>query len=479
MIAITIFEDTTQIVATKKKKDKLEVKSLISFRSMYEAYTSKNVDALTSCFMEIAALIKDKEAYIVLPDDKFRLDYYYYPTNSEKEADIDKFLKANAVDTEKYYYSLPFSLKSNTFSFKTVYSIEKEYIDAVLQAAKAADFLVKSAEPMSFCAVRYKNTPKNEAYIFELYKNSASVIMYSPLGGLFKMNLSKEYALNNLSGYDLSDLLLMVNTVAKNKFKNITGSADIYVIGAKSSVSKITFAHESSRVYKLRPNGSLIFKKYTQTEIDEYYIGLGTLLQEFEVTPVKFIKFTVANVLPNAVKETTKLIQIEQDVKKITRVLILFFTFVITVQAVFVYYLSGIEVPDKLQNDFDYANRQITILKKEDGIIQNVKKSQEPVGPIISEILANKPNNNELGFTKLSIDNTVTAKNSSDWIKMSLVSTEPVKIQEFVSNLSNDRFKSITLTKMDNAASAGINSADISIAKDIKETKKNTDKKKE
>ena len=62
---------------------------------------------------------------------------------------------------------------------------------------------------------------------------------------------------------------------------------------------------------------------------------------------------------------------------------------------------------------------------------------------------------------------------------MSLVSTEPVKIQEFVSNLSNDRFKSITLTKMDNAASAGINSADISIAKDIKETKKNTDKKKE
>ena len=32
---------------------------------------------------------------------------------------------------------------------------------------------------------------------------------------------------------------------------------------------------------------------------------------------------------------------------------------------------------------------------------------------------------------------------------------------------------------MDNAASAGINSADISIAKDIKETKKNTDKKKE
>ena len=187
----------------------------------------------------------------------------------------------------------------------------------------------------------------------------------------------------------------------------------------------------------------------------------------------------MANVLPNAVKETTKLIQIEQDVKKITRVLILFFTFVITVQAVFVYYLSGIEVPDKLQNDFDYANRQITILKKEDGIIQNVKKSQEPVGPIISEILANKPNNNELGFTKLSIDNTVTAKNSSDWIKMSLVSTEPVKIQEFVSNLSNDRFKSITLTKMDNAASAGINSADISIAKDIKETKKNTDKKKE
>ena len=178
MIAITIFEDTTQIVVAKKKKDKLEIKNLISFKPMYDAYINKNIDTLTNYFMEIAALVKDKEAYIVLPDDKFSLDYYYYPANSEKEADIDKFLKANAVDTEKCYYSLPFSLKSNTFSFKTVYTIEKEYIDAVLEAAKSADFLIKSIEPMSFCAVRYKNTPKNEAYIFQLYKNSASVIIH-------------------------------------------------------------------------------------------------------------------------------------------------------------------------------------------------------------------------------------------------------------------------------------------------------------
>ena len=54
MIAITIFEDTTQIVSAKKKKDKLEVKSLISFRSMYEAYTSKT-NSFTGEIMEIGS----------------------------------------------------------------------------------------------------------------------------------------------------------------------------------------------------------------------------------------------------------------------------------------------------------------------------------------------------------------------------------------------------------------------------------------
>ena len=47
MIAITIFEDTTQIVVSKKVKNKLEIKSLISYKSIYEAYINKDVNALT------------------------------------------------------------------------------------------------------------------------------------------------------------------------------------------------------------------------------------------------------------------------------------------------------------------------------------------------------------------------------------------------------------------------------------------------
>ena len=43
MLAITIFEDTTQIVVGKKIKNKLEIKSLISYKSIYEAYINKDV----------------------------------------------------------------------------------------------------------------------------------------------------------------------------------------------------------------------------------------------------------------------------------------------------------------------------------------------------------------------------------------------------------------------------------------------------
>lgn len=485
MIAIAIFEDITQIVVGKKVKNKLEIKSLISYKSIYEAYINRDVNSLTMYLDEIVSLTKSKtDIYFILPDDKFNVDYFYYPTNSEKQKDIDKFLQTNNIDTNKYYYSLPFNLKSTTFSWKTVYSIEKTYIDSLLQASKNVNLLIKSIEPLSFCAIRYKNTFQQETYIFEIYKYSASIVMYSPLAGLFKMNLSKEYTIDNLktknSSMMLSDALLQANAVAKNKFKAITGNADIHILSTKENISKLTFAStdENARIYKMRPNSNLIVKKYNQIEIDTYYIGIGSLLQELEPPRLKYIKINSANILPEIVKESTKLIELEQNIKKTSKIALFIFTFIIGIQAAYLYYLNTIAIPDKLQLDFDYANKQIITLKKEDSIIQSVKKQTEPIQPILSEILISKPDNNTLGFTKLSINNSQNDKNN-DWIKIDLVATEPMKIQEFSSNLNSDRFKNIMLTKIDNTVE-NINSAEISILKVIKNTpKKNKNIKKE
>lgn len=485
MIAIAIFEDITQIVVGKKVKNKLEIKSLISYKSIYEAYINRDVNSLTMYLDEIVSLTKSKtDIYFILPDDKFNVDYFYYPTNSEKQKDIDKFLQTNNIDTNKYYYSLPFNLKSTTFSWKTVYSIEKTYIDSLLQASKNVNLLIKSIEPLSFCAIRYKNTFQQETYIFEIYKYSASIVMYSPLAGLFKMNLSKEYTIDNLktknSSMMLSDALLQANAVAKNKFKAITGNADIHILSTKENISKLTFAStdENARIYKMRPNSNLIVKKYNQIEIDTYYIGIGSLLQKLEPPRLKYIKINSANILPEIVKESTKLIELEQNIKKTSKIALFIFTFIIGIQAAYLYYLNTIAIPDKLQLDFDYANKQIITLKKEDSIIQSVKKQTEPIQPILSEILISKPDNNTLGFTKLSINNSQNDKNN-DWIKIDLVATEPMKIQEFSSNLNSDRFKNIMLTKIDNTVE-NINSAEISITKVIKDTpKKNKNTKKE
>lgn len=485
MLAITIFEDTTQIVVGKKIKNKLEIKSLISYKSIYEAYINKDVNSLTMYFDEIVSLTKCKtDIYFILPDAVFNINYFYYPTNSEKQKDIDKFLQTNNIDTNKYYYSLPFNLKSTTFSWKTVYSIEKTYIDSLLQASKNVNLLIKSIEPLSFCAIRYKNTFQQETYIFEIYKYGASIVMYSPLAGLFKMNLSKEYTIDNLktknSSMMLSDALLQANAVAKNKFKAITGNADIHILSTKENISKLTFAStdENARIYKMRPNSNLIVKKYNQIEIDTYYIGIGSLLQELEPPRLKYIKINSANILPEIVKESTKLIELEQNIKKTSKIALFIFTFIIGIQAAYLYYLNTIAIPDKLQLDFDYANKQIITLKKEDSIIQSVKKQTEPIQPILSEILISKPDNNTLGFTKLSINNSQNDKNN-DWIKIDLVATEPMKIQEFSSNLNSDRFKNIMLTKIDNTVE-NINSAEISITKVIKDTpKKNKNTKKE
>lgn len=298
------------------------------------------------------------------------------------------------------------------------------------------------------------------------------------------MNLSKEYTIDNLktknSSMMLSDALLQANAVAKNKFKAITGNADIHILSTKENISKLTFAStdENARIYKMRPNSNLIVKKYNQIEIDTYYIGIGSLLQELEPPRLKYIKINSANILPEIVKESTKLIELEQNIKKTSKIALFIFTFIIGIQAAYLYYLNTIAIPDKLQLDFDYANKQIITLKKEDSIIQSVKKQTEPIQPILSEILISKPDNNTLGFTKLSINNSQNDKNN-DWIKIDLVATEPMKIQEFSSNLNSDRFKNIMLTKIDNTVE-NINSAEISITKVIKDTpKKNKNTKKE
>lgn len=129
MIAIAIFEDITQIVVGKKVKNKLEIKSLISYKSIYEAYINRDVNSLTMYLDEIVSLTKSKtDIYFILPDDKFNVDYFYYPTNSEKQKDIDKFLQTNNIDTNKYYYSLPFNLKVLPFHGKQYIALKKHIL---------------------------------------------------------------------------------------------------------------------------------------------------------------------------------------------------------------------------------------------------------------------------------------------------------------------------------------------------------------
>lgn len=114
----------------------------------------------------------------------------------------------------------------------------------------------------------------------------------------------------------------------------------------------------------MRPNSNLIVKKYNQIEIDTYYIGIGSLLQELEPPRLKYIKINSANILPEIVKESTKLIELEQNIKKTSKIALFIFTFIIGIQAAYLYYLNTIAIPDKLQLDFDYANKQIITLKK-------------------------------------------------------------------------------------------------------------------
>ena len=89
MLAITIFEDTTQIVVGKKIKNKLEIKSLISYKSIYEAYINKDVKVLFE---------EEKEGMYKGHTENYILVYYKSEENLE-----NKMKKVICKEVEKNY----------------------------------------------------------------------------------------------------------------------------------------------------------------------------------------------------------------------------------------------------------------------------------------------------------------------------------------------------------------------------------------
>ena len=300
MLAVYLQPDSLKIVQGRIRKDNvLEIKD---YRNLSNAVIGKNyfniliaassagkekniVDKFADLFREIKKIsgYRWESVYLVLPDFLFyRIDCFSYDKEADMEEQIRSFL---GINLDEIYYSVPIltnpAPKENR---ATVYSIERKYIDIIIEAAKCANVRLESIEASSISFLRASGKFQKEEFIFQGYENNATIIAYSSIGGLFTVNMP-ELSIENLDRLLQSDktealirsTIARFESMAEGKFKNINDDIPITILSNYAFV-------KGFKAFKGREGGKQKFAKFIFSDIpeneqQEWMPAVGTLMQ--------------------------------------------------------------------------------------------------------------------------------------------------------------------------------------------------------
>jgi len=300
MLAVYLQPDSLKIVQGRLRKDNvLEIKD---YRDLSNAVIGKNyfniliaassagkekniVDKFADLFREIKKIsgYRWESVYLVLPDFLFyRIDCFSYDKESDMEEQIRSFL---GINLDEIYYSVPIltnpAPKENR---ATVYSIERKYINVIIEAAKCANVRLTSIEASSISFLRASGKFQKEEFIFQGYENNATIIAYSSIGGLFTVNMP-ELSIENLDRLLQSDktealirsTIARFESMAEGKFKNINDDIPITILSNSTLV-------KGFKAFKEREGCKQKFVQYILSDIpeneqQEWMPAVGTLMQ--------------------------------------------------------------------------------------------------------------------------------------------------------------------------------------------------------
>lgn len=330
MLAVYLQPDSLKIVQGRLGKDNvLEIKD---YRNLSNAVIGKNyfniliaassagkdknsVDNFADLFREIKKIsgYKRENVYLVLPDFLFyRIDCFSY----DKEADMEEQIRSLlGVELDEVYYSVPILTNPAPKENRAiVYSIERKYIDVIIEAEKLANVRLNSVEASSISFLRASGQFQKEEFIFQCYEKDATMIAYSSLGGLFTVNMP-ELSIENL-GYlsddDANDLvessIAWRESTAKRKFKNINNDIPITILSNSAIVGGFNAFKEREGVKQ--KFAKCIVSDIPPNEQQEWMPVVGTLMQyecSDSVVIDDYEKILSGNLLPNKIQKNSKL----------------------------------------------------------------------------------------------------------------------------------------------------------------------------
>lgn len=490
MIAITLLSYKTQYVKATIKKGKLKItQKNDDFDPILEAFRSNNYEYMYDTLKDIVNFTKNRseEFSFIIPDTEFYTIntevYEYKIENDENDRD---FLEQNNIDIANYYYCFPTQMKTNDKWLKTYYTINKKNIDTLLKVAKDLDIVVKNIEPLSIALFRYMNNWERETYILEINNTKSDVVFFSPIFGFYKYQLDLDLSYLNtnraLKESINEQLSYADNYFAKQLNNYLNANQDIIIITSNRIKQNLNYEAPKNKQY--------ITNLYSNSDDliinndEDFNIGIGSLLQSLtEDINLNYKSFNClliksANILPKNFVSESNLLKYKYSIQKKSKVLTLILAGILSLQIGAIVHFNDIVIPDTLQDNYALASKELKNLEQQEKTIKEATTTKEKPLEVLTNLIKEKPNNNNLGFTQLEIAASEGKNKTPQWIKLGLISDNSLTIKGYVTKLTeNEDFGLVNVTSIDNNAK-GAKIAEISILKpgqDIPNTK-NKDK---
>lgn len=481
MISLYLRPDKTQLVKAGLKKDRSLYVSVATELQPYlgllikdsnivnhENFLEENEQDeapmgayLGDMFREAKAVtsFSGEEIYLVLPDSLFCLIDCIKNADSEEEV-LQLIASRTGKSKEDIFYTIPVLSRPQTDLYKTVYAIERKFVQYLVDAAAEENIRLTSIEPASISFLRTAGEFKEAKFLLETFEEQAKIVSYSPVAGVFDLDVS-DLSNQRLQMLTEDEICQQVKTsliqhysVADGTFPSLAMSEDIRFIALTENKQLL-----NCEELKPRLAATLNFPEFIISDIaleyqQDWMVVLGTLLQEFtekdllfENKPAFQFSFQSANVLPKEIQTNARFWRWKQKVKKISRFFIVGAVAAIAVEIAGIAYFSTIMIPPKLQADFDAAKIDMNDIDNEIKIINLAKTEHEYPVEAFSELVAKKPNN--CGFSKISFGQKNGAKDDKTWINFTAVSTDPLVFQDYTATLStSEMFSGVNISQI-------------------------------
>lgn len=489
MISIYFRPDCTQIVQAVIQKDlslKINDYAIVDDALEYIISDGAGEDAKLGRFFQQLKKEVDvagDDVYIVLPDYIFS---FIDSIESINDANLKSIIQEHTNEpAENIYYKMPVITTSPAPERKSVYAIKKKYIDKLVKIAMQERIAITSVEAASLSFFRAYSDWHNEMPVVEIFPENASIITYSPAGGIFitdtpALSEKKLREASNNADSLVSTAYAANDYSAGETFMNINTDMPYYVISDQKNILSLP------AVVQRNPRKKLAFPEYINASIipkAEHSLWMpvvGTILQAYDDLPEKFqadnpvyenkdafITVQSGNLLPESAMKAAKNRQWKRVVQRICKRLCIAFSTAIVLETASILYFSSISINPLLEQDYQVAQKDIEEIQNEVAVINTAHSQNQYAVEAFCKLVQSRPDG--VGFTDIKIGNpspetAKDEKNNLKYIAVTAVAADPMIFQTFRSNLNNiDIFTTPSIDSIASFGSNGFQKANLSI----------------